>query len=258
MSSKRIDIMVLIFLLGIGSLYSYLTRDLYIGKAVFSGAVFTILPALYLGYRDKKNWRKIIIATLIFGMLFGFFFELIQEFTRSYSVVSQVFPKILGIVPIDNVLGHMMMTFLTLTFYEHFVDRKKSRHISKRVIFALILAGAANVAALLLLRFMPAALITPYPYFFMGICAISFPIFLGMTRPIFIRDMAVSSIYFFFLYLIIEIFAVKLKWWIYPGNNYVGYVSILGISFPFEELFFWMMFYAASLISYYELFIDEE
>jgi len=42
----------------------------------------------------------------------------------------------------------------------------------------------------------------------------------------------------------------------YPGNNYVGWVNLFGITFPIEELLFWMLFYAASLVSYYELAVD--
>lgn len=45
--------------------------------------------------------------------------------------------------------------------------------------------------------------------------------------------------------------------WVYEGNNYIGWISLFNTSFPFEELFFWMMFYAASIVSYYELFIDD-
>ena len=72
----------------------------------------------------KKNWKKIIISTLVFGGLFGFIFEFIAEFNHAYSVISTITPfKIFGVLPIDNVLGHMMMTMLTVVFYEHFVDR---------------------------------------------------------------------------------------------------------------------------------------
>lgn len=92
----------------------------------------------------------------------------------------------------------------------------------------------------------------------MGIGAIVPPIFLGFKRPKLIRKMAETAIYFFFLYFIFEIVAVQLKWWIYPGNNYVGWVTIFNTTFPFEELFFWMMFYAASLVSYYEIFVNDE
>ena len=90
----------------------------------------------------------------------------------------------------------------------------------------------------------------------MGIAAIIPTILFGITRPKFIKNMAETAIYFFFLYFIVEIFAVKLNYWIYPGDNYVGWISVFGTTFPFEELFFWMLFYAATLVAYYEIFVD--
>lgn len=258
MTPKKVDIVVLIFLLLLGGLYTYLTKGLFIGKALFSGLIFTIVPAIYLGLRAKKYWKKIIVSTFIFGGLFGFIFEFIQELNNSYHVVSRVFPKILGTVPLDNVLGHMMMAFLTLVFYEHFIDRKKSPHISKNIVFALFPALLVIILSLIIFFITPNLLTVSYAYFYLGMAAILPPIVLGFEKPTFVKDMTVTAVYFFFLYFFIEIFAVKFGWWIYPGNYYIGKISVLGITYPLEELFFWMMFYAASLVSYYELFIDDK
>jgi len=257
MSSKTLDIFVLILLFLFASAYTYLTKDLFIGKALFSGMVYFLPSVIYLGLRSKKYWKKIMVSTLIFGGLFGFIFEFIQEFNQAYRVTSHVFPRILGVVPLDNILGHMLMAFLTLVFYEHFIDRKKTSHVSKHIFFALIPSLIVIILTLFLFIVKPDLLILRYPYFYMGLAAIIPPILLGLTKPAFIKDMATVAIYFFFLYFIVEIVAVKLSWWIYPGNNYIGQVTVAGVTYPFEELFFWMMFYAASLVSYYELFIDE-
>lgn len=255
---KKLDILVLLFLIGVGWLYATFTKDLFIGKAAIAGAVGTLLPVIYMGVRREKNWQKIIISTLVFGGMFGFLFEFIAEYTKAYSVVSTLFPfKIFGVLPIDNVLGHMMMTLLTVTFYEHFVEREISHHISKHLKYAVLPAIFAIITVILVYFFNPILLNSQYPYFYMGIAAIIPPIYLGFTRPKFIKNMAVTGIYFFLFYFLSEILAVSLGYWIYPGNNYVGWVSFFGVRFPFEELFFWMMFYAASLVSYYELFIDD-
>ena len=257
MSAKTIDVVVLIFLVLLGSLYTFLTRDLFIGKGLISAVVLAIPGVIYLGLRGKKHWKKIIISTLIFGALFGFIFEFIQEFNNSYHVVSSVFPKILGVVPLDNILGHIIMAFGTLVFYEHFVDRRKSSGISRHIYFVLLPTLFIIPLVLIVFFVNPELLKIPYPYLYAGVAAIIPTIILGFSRPAFVKDMAVTAIFFFFLYFIYEIFAVKYSWWIYPGNNYIGQVSIIGITYPFEELFFWMMFYAASLVSYYELFVDE-
>lgn len=257
MRGKELDIFVLFFLASIGILYANLTKDLYIGKAAIAGAIYILPSVIYLGLRKKKNWAKITVSTLLFGGLFGFLFEFIQEFNHSYSVVSMIVPfKVFGVLPLDNVAGHIMMALLTVTFYEHFIEREINHHISKHLKYALLPSIFAIGVVILLYFFDPSALQTKYPYFYMGIAAILPPIFLGITQPRFVKNMVETAFYFFFFYLAIELVAVKNAWWIYRGNNYIGWVTVFGITFPFEELFFWMLFYSASLVSYYELFVD--
>lgn len=257
MSPKKIDVAVLLVFIVLVSLYTYFARDLFIGKAIFPALLSTLVTSIYLGLRAKKPWLKIIVSSLIFGALFGFIFEFFQEFNSGYHIVSTIFPKLFGVIPLDNLLGHTLMTFSTLVFYEHFVNKKTSHKISKKI--ALVLVPALLVAGLIVFAFYfkPEWLLLKYPYLTLGVAAIVPPIFLALTKRGFAKDMALMVLFFFVNYFIIEIFAVKLNWWVYPGN-YIGWITITfpGITFPLEELFFWMMFYAASLVSYYKLFID--
>lgn len=181
--SKKIDAVVLILFLIFGIFYSIFTQDLFIGKAVFACVIFTIPSVIFLGLRENKPWKKIITATLIFGTINGFLFEFIAEFNRSYSVISRVFPKILGIVPIDNILGHTMMAFLTFTFYEHFISIKKSSTISKRVKYAFLISTSIILIIMFLFIYHPYLLKFNYSYFYMGLIAIIPPITLSIKKP---------------------------------------------------------------------------
>lgn len=255
---KKIDIIILIIFLFLGVTYANFTKGLYVGRSAISGFFLTIPPTIYLSLRKKKNWHKIAISTLLFGGVFGFIFEFIAEFNQSYSVISVLFPfKLFGVLPLDNILGHMMMTLLTIVFYEHFVDREINHHISKNLPHALLPSLFAIVFILFAFFFRQSLIRFSHPYFYMGIAAIIPPIYLGFTRPQFIKSMILTAIYFFFFYFVVEILAVRLRYWIYPGDNYIGWVTVFNTTFPFEELFFWMMFYAASLVSYYELSVDD-
>lgn len=255
----RTDILVLILLFVLGVLYAYVTKDLFIGKGVLVAAIYIIPSIIYLNLRAKLNWPKIIVSALIFGGLFGFFFEFIQEYTHAYVVTSSIFPfKILGVLPPDNVIAHIMMTALTIAFYQRFIPHKESKSISKFIVIPTISALLAILILLILFFANPSLLQIPLPYFLMGLAAILFPILLGILKPEFIKNMALIAIFFFFLYFFAELVAVNLNWWIYPGNNYVGWVTIFNTTFPFEELFFWIMFYAATLISYYEVWVNND
>lgn len=254
-----IDVFVLIFLIFLASVFAYLTRGLFIGRSLFIGAIFTVPPTIYLGIRKKKNWKKIGLATILFGFIFGFAFSFLAEYTLSWDVVSTIFPtKFLGITTLDTTIGIALMTLLIVTFYEHFIDKKINSPISKRFWIALIPSFLVVGLIILVFFISPDLLKTRYPYFYMGVVAILPVIYLSIKKPKLISKLATTSIYFFFLFLVIEIFAVKYNYWIYPGNNYIGWVKIFNLSFPFEELFFWMLFYSASIVSYYEILIDDE
>ena len=65
-------------------------------------------------------------------------------------------------------------------------------------------------------------------------------------------------IYFFFLTFVYELTALKLGQWIFPSNQYIGWVSIFGLNFPLEEFFFGFFFYAMVTLACYEAFDCDE
>jgi len=259
MNGKRVDFLVIVGLTFLDFVFGYFMQGTFWGKPTVVG-ILALLPAIiYLGLRKKKNWEKIAVATLVFGVLFGFLFEFRVEYTKTYVVpmALTLFPSWFGFFQPDILIGHAMMACFTIVFYEHFIERDRDHHISKNLIYA-VLPGLCAAAVMILAFYFKPSLLSKggYTYFHMGVVAIIPPILLGFFQPKFIRNMVETTIFFFFLWLAYELFSVKLGYWIYPGNNYVGRVFLFGISFPIEELLFWMLFYAASLVSYYELFVD--
>jgi len=59
------------------------------------------------------------------------------------------------------------------------------------------------------------------------------------------------------LFLIYELTAVKLEQWHFPGQ-YIGWIDLFGLKFPFEELLFWMGLSSFVVLSIYEGFIDND
>ncbi len=256
---KILDIIILILISVFGFIFIFLTQGFFIGKPIISVSLLLVAQVIYLSLRAKKNWLKIIVATVVFGGLFGFFLEFINEFTKSYQVVQSAFPfKIFGVIPPDNILGHMVMAMTTFVFYQHFIESRVFRKISRAIRFPIYLSVFAIVALLVLFFYKQELLTARYPYALLGSIAILPVIYLAVSKPKFIRNLALIFPYFFGLYFIIELFAVNFGWWIYPGNNYVGWINLHGFGFPLEELFFWTGFYAPALGAWYELFINGE
>jgi hypothetical protein len=56
--------------------------------------------------------------------------------------------------------------------------------------------------------------------------------------------------------LVIELVGLHSGYWTFPGE-YIGVVSLMGATFPIEEFFFYVILSSATIISYYELFVDD-
>ena len=259
MRAVRRDLLVLLAFNILVLIYALTTADNFIGKPLIVGFIFLVPQAVYLSLRKKKNWRKITLATLIFGGLMGFFFEFIQELNLAYHVPfsASIFQfKLFGVVPPDNVLGHMVMTFSTMVAYEHLLARKIDSKIPRLFSITVFLISLVIILMIFIFYKNPALLKFDYSYGLVATLAI-IPVFIyAIIKPDRIKEMSLTGIYFFFFYLMFELLAVKFNWWIYPGNSYIGWVNVFGLNFPFEELFFWMIFYPPALISYRELFLE--
>lgn len=208
--------------------------------------------------REGKNYKKIAIAVLLIGGIFGFIFDFIETFNKAWIVDRLVFPwKVFGVLPIDDIVGFLLMTLFVVVFYEHFLDDEKNKRISPSLIFALAPSLLVTFAVVIVFLIKPNILQMPYAYFYGGLIAISFPVLYIFFRPHLLSKFLKIAAFFFIIWFVAEIVAIKTGGWYFPGN-YIGNVSVFGVSFPFEELFFWMMFYAASISAYYEKMIDDE
>jgi hypothetical protein len=256
--SKRADFLFLLGLLVVIWAYGITFAHTILGKPVIVALILCLSGSVFLGLRQRKPWKKILIGALIFGVLAGFIFEFIQVSAGAYLMppTATILPKVFGFLALDNVAGHTLMAIFTFTFYEHFVNREQHDEVSPHMPFALYPAIAVAVALVVVHYMHPSALLIPYSYAYVGLAAIVLPIALVTVRPQYARDLIMMVPYFFFAYLLFEIIAVRYGWWVYPAKHYIGRISLFGASFPFEELFFWMLFYAASLTSFYKIYLD--
>jgi hypothetical protein len=167
--------------------------------------------------------------------------------------------RILGVNTLEEVIGHGMMALLIFTFYEHFFSSEELQpDITRSGLFALLTGLVGLLTILVVDNYYPSILLSlEFPYLLIGTIAI-LPLIYAISRnPDDIREYAYTTVYFFILFFSIELFAVYFDYWIYPGDNYIGYVSISGLKYPFEELFFWMILYAPTLIAYYKYTMEK-
>lgn len=253
MHKKVIDfIVVLVLFLTLA--YVSLVLEL---KPLTGAFLYLFIPSAYLAIRQRKNYKKLLIATVLLGGIFGSVFDFIETLNKAWIVNRLVFTwKIFGILPIDDVIGFFLMTLFIIVFYEHFLDDEKNKKISPYLMFGL--APAVILALFTIVAYLtdPKLLVLPYAYLVGGSIFIIFPIIYSFLRPQLLSKFLKTAAFFFVIWFVSEFVAIETGGWYFPGN-YIGKVSVLGVSFPFEELFFWMLLYSASVVAMYERVIDD-
>ncbi|MEW6610580.1 MAG: hypothetical protein AB1352_03075 [Patescibacteria group bacterium] len=254
LTRHQTDFVVMIATVALGIFISY---TLLVPPLV-GGFLCLFIPSLYLIVRERKNLAKIGWAVILFGAVFGFIFDFIVTFNRGWIVSRLVFNyRLFGFYPlIDDVVGFMLMTLFVVVFYEHFLDDEKRPVVSKDIMYGFIPSCIVLVLLLVVYKINPEWLQISNVYLVTGTAAIMFPLIVGWKNARLRYKMLAVAAFFFCVWFIIELVAVAQNDWIFPGE-YIGIVSIGRLTFPFEELFFWMMCYAATVVAYYEYLIDD-
>ncbi len=217
-----------------------------------------VLPSIYLMLRERKNYRKIFWSVVVLGLLMGFFSDFLAEFNGAWHVINLVIPyKILGVEPVDSILGYAFMVLFMVTFYEHFIDDERNRRLSKNA-SRLFLLGIIAVTLLVAVYLESQTILKiSHMYLKAGLAMMLFPVIYGFSHPKILTKFSAMALFFIPVYLMAEIVVLKNNGWTFPGQ-YIGWVTIFGVTFPFEELFFWMICYAGIIVAFYEHFIDDD
>lgn len=252
-----IDLLVVLGIVLIAILVTIHFRVRFLTSTIF----FFVVPSFYLLIRRRpRNIKRIFVASFLFGILFGFTFDFLAEFNEAWSwspTKELVFPKILGIVPIDVIIWFFFWVFLLVVFYEHFIEHDRSDKISPHFKYAFYPGFVALILILAIFFINPGLLKLNYAYLGLGLCTLIPFIVSVIRRPILLGKFIKASAFFVFLYLSFELTALKLGQWQFPGQ-YIGIVKLLGYAVPFEEFFFWILMSSTIVLAYYELFIDDE
>lgn len=184
-----------------------------------------------------------------------------MEFTKGWAIGRIELPNIFIIqyVSLVQIIWLILYVYFIVIYYEAFFDKSVQKIIYPKT-RRLVLMGAAVLGFILFAHiFFPNLLYIEYFYLKIGIIAILFPLIgvLANSPSLYSKFFKVGT-YFFFYTLLYEITALQLFQWSFPAKEqFIGHVSILGYSFPFEELFFWIMISSISILSYYEYFEDD-
>lgn len=223
--------------------------------------LFFGLPILYLSYRNKNQIKKALLFSWPVFLLMAIVLDYICDITGTWLVTRSIINyRVLGQVSIENIIWLPLYTMFIVMYYEYFFEFTERDSLYKpRLKYFYALFISVFIIFLIIYTTNKDWLYIKYFYLKFGIILGLIPTILMLAKaPRLFTKFIKTGIYFAYLSLVYEITALYLNWWSFPGNEVIGIVVIGRISFPVEELLFWITLGAVSLLSFYEFFDDDQ
>jgi len=254
MKSKFTDIIVMfIFPIVATATTIIFSTNLFVSILLYFG-----LPSLYLAVRNTGIIAKSFRFAVIFFIPLSLFFDTLAAINGAYVIQNTIFPfRILGVSTVELYIYAFFWILFPILFYEHFFDKGTGGDtLSPRTKNLVYIMSVLAFSVVVVFYTRQGWLYIPYCYFILSSLFILIPTMLFLWYyPRFTKRYVLIAGYFFFFMFIFELAALHNGQWIFPGQ-FVGMINVLGYIFPFEELFFWMIFGTPALLVYYEFFAD--
>ncbi len=186
--------------------------------------------------------------------------DIIFYATKQWYVESTVFSnRLLGIVAWEDVIYFFLFVYFPVIFWEHFFEKKRlerpwGRHMTLLTITSILF----SVVILAAWTWAPILLQIPYFYLIVLVLFTVIPIILEIrARPQFGIKFIRVGLYFGYVAILYELTALYLQLWNYPSRQFVGWIEIIGLRFPIEELFAWILLGTATILTWYEYCDDD-
>lgn len=252
---KKFDLVLLLVYPIVGTFLSFW---LY-ANAFFSVIIFFGIPSVYLTVRDPRFAKRAFLFSLL-AIPVIIVIDHIAHTTGQWIIPSSVLPRIFQYVTVEVVFWAVLNFYLVIMFYERFLHNHFTRKLYyPQIRYLVVLSLLSFVTFLYYYYFSPVSIRIPYFYLCFGVTLILIPVILQLfTHPRFLSKFFETTAYFFYLTLTYEITALQKGWWGFPGNQFIGWISIFDITFPLEELLFWLLLFSMAILTYYEAFDDNE
>jgi hypothetical protein len=222
---------------------------------LITAILFFLIPSLYISFKNKKLIKKSTIFSVLFTVPIVFIFTYLAHKDGAWQNYSIINLYIFDLYPIDDFFWGIFYVYYMVIFYEYFFDKNKQQIPS--IFYKLIrILTIATLLFLLLIVLIPGFYI-PYIYI-IGVLTlfIILPYIILTKYKKIQRKLVTFSLYFFYMFMLYEYVANIKDNWSFPGQHFIGYFTILNVSFPLEE-FLWALLAAPAVIVYYEFFADD-
>lgn len=205
-----------------------------------------------------KIIRKSSIVSLILVIPLVTIVNYLAHTDGSWYNFSVIGIRIFDAYPIDDFIWGFFYFYYNIMVYEYFFERERILTLPKRFVRFEVIALLVSILFSLFIYVTGSRLVLEYSYLWLVlIIFLLLPALIFIFhRKIFIKAV-LTGIFFLPLTFLYEYVASVKGNWLFPGENFIGYVNVLGITFPFEELL-WLFMATPAIIAYYEFFADDD
>lgn len=224
---------------------------------LFSTILFFGLPAGYISWQRKDLISRTLIYSFSIAVI-SILTDYLAEQDQSWVSTSMFNARVAGIVPIEALVWMFAFTYLIVAYYLYFFDTKKHKPIGKRL-YLVFGAAIAVLIWLIVTILLGLDFRVEFYYIKFGLAFLLLPLILFIvTYPRYLKTFLKIAPYFFMIGLVNLLVSLYQGHWSYPGENFVGWVTISSLRFPIEELVFWIILFPSFLISQFELFNNDD
>ena len=257
-STKFFDLMVMIQFPLLATLISYFFNTGF----VFSMFLFLFLPSIYLTIRHKASVKKSVSFSMIMGVPLAIIIDYMMEISNAWVLDDSILGdlRLFDFVFYEQIPWLFIFAYFVVMFYRHFVGEADKSEFKTMPLSWLLIWHTFLFAGFVLFWIIdPQILNIQYAYLNVGIVFSILPLSYILFRyPKLLKRFIFPTVYFFYFSLIYEMISLHLGHWSFPNTSqFLGYISIFGHSFPYEELTFWIILGPASCLAYFELFGGE-
>ena len=248
--NKKIKIFFLLLYVLLACCLVYFWRPIYI-----ISIIVVLLPPSILNFYWLKNSRaRVLIFSIVALFLFAPPVELMARLKDVWDV-SSVFPRILGLIPLENMLFAFLNFFWGLSFYEYFINNDRPGKINKNFKYLIDLFLIFSVIVFSLYFYNKD--IIGANYITIAVIVLIIPMtWLFFKKPILIKKTIIPTLFFALVFFVYELVSLKIGSWFWPGD-YLFPVKIWGEVFPLDDVIIWYFLSTPALILGYEFFADD-
>lgn len=251
---KKIDIIFLILLPTVAAITALTLKVNYFNSIL----LFFGLPAVWFSYRTPKMIKKAFVFSFITSAFFSTVVNYIAVVSDAWFVPQSIFPRFLNVLPIEDFIFGIFLIYGVIILYEHFLEKGKHGLVDHHVKYFILPFIIMTIIFFAVVFTKPELLIVKYAYLKIGIIFLLIPsIAMLVFFPRLLSKYIKVGAYYFLVTALFEITGLQLNHWTFPGQQFIGWVTLFGYKFPYEEFLFWFVMTVITILSYYEFFADD-